>query len=44
MDNEDFEHLVADLWERQGWQTQVSQKSRDRVPPITVSGTWPAGV
>lgn len=30
MGNEDFEYFVADLWERQGWQTSVSQKSRDK--------------
>lgn len=30
MGNEDFEHFVADLWERQGWSCEVSQKSRDK--------------
>jgi hypothetical protein len=30
MDNEAFEHFVADLWERQGWTCEVSQKSRDK--------------
>lgn len=30
MDDYDFEHLVADLWERQGWKTTVLQQSNDR--------------
>ena len=30
MENEDFEYFVADLWERQGWTCEVSQKSRDK--------------
>lgn len=30
MDDEDFEYFVADLWERDGWTTEVSQKSRDK--------------
>lgn len=30
MDDYDFEHLIADLWERQGWRTQVKQQSVDR--------------
>ncbi|EMA45496.1 restriction endonuclease [Halococcus saccharolyticus] len=29
MDSYDFEHLVADLWEQQGWDTEVSQASSD---------------
>jgi hypothetical protein len=29
MDSYDFEHLVADLWARQGWDTEVSQASSD---------------
>lgn len=29
MDNYDFEHFVADLWERMGWSAQVSQQSND---------------
>ncbi|WP_157745964.1 restriction endonuclease [Halorubrum trapanicum] len=29
MDDFDFEHLVADLWERQGWTTEVEQQSGD---------------
>ncbi|MDS0300903.1 restriction endonuclease [Halogeometricum sp. S1BR25-6] len=30
MDVYEFEHFVADLWERQGWDTQVTQGSNDR--------------
>jgi hypothetical protein len=30
MNNEAFEHFVAELWERQGWTCEVSQKSRDK--------------
>jgi len=30
MDDERFEHFVADLWSREGWQTAVSQQSRDK--------------
>lgn len=29
MDNYEFEHLVADLWERMGWNTEVLQASVD---------------
>lgn len=29
MDNYEFEHLIADLWERQGWETTVTQSSND---------------
>jgi len=29
MDDYEFEHFVADLWERMGWQTEVSQASND---------------
>ena len=29
IDDYDFEHLVADLWARQGWDTEVSQASVD---------------
>lgn len=29
MDNYDFEHFVADLWETMGWETAVSQASVD---------------
>ncbi|SIS21910.1 restriction endonuclease [Natronorubrum thiooxidans] len=29
MDNYDFEHFVADLWDRMGWETTVSQASMD---------------
>lgn len=30
MDDYDFEHFVADLWERMGWETEVSTQSADR--------------
>lgn len=30
MDEYEFERLVAGLWEEQGWQTQVTQKSDDK--------------
>jgi restriction system protein len=30
MDDYDFEHFVADLWERMGWETEVSTQSTDR--------------
>lgn len=30
MDDYDFEHFVADLWERMGWKTEVSTQSADR--------------
>lgn len=30
MDDYDFEHLIADLWERQGWRATVKQQSVDR--------------
>lgn len=30
MDDYDFEHFVADLWERMGWNTEVSTQSADR--------------
>lgn len=29
MGDYDFEHFVADLWERQGWNTEVEQQSND---------------
>lgn len=30
LDNYDFEHLIADLWTDQGWETRVLQASNDR--------------
>ncbi|MFC6906327.1 restriction endonuclease [Halalkalicoccus tibetensis] len=30
MDDYDFEQFVADLWERMGWETEVSTQSNDR--------------
>lgn len=35
MDSFDFEHFIADLWERRGWQTIVSNESSDRGVDIT---------
>lgn len=29
MDEFEFEHLIADLWEKQGWDAEVEQKSSD---------------
>lgn len=36
MGNYEFEHFVADLWERQGWTTTVSQESVDAGVDVTV--------
>jgi len=41
MDNYDFEHLVADLWERQGWDTEVSQASIDAGIDVTATKESP---
>lgn len=30
LDSFDFEHLIADLWDHQGWKTRVLQASNDR--------------
>ncbi|WP_280535412.1 restriction endonuclease [Halopenitus sp. POP-27] len=30
IDPDDFEYFIADLWSRQGWETQVTKKSKDR--------------
>lgn len=30
MDDYEFEHLIADLWNQRGWETEVSEKSSDR--------------
>lgn len=35
MDSFDFEHFIADLWERRGWKTAVSKQSSDRGVDIT---------
>lgn len=35
MDPYEFEHFVADLWERMGWQTEVSTESADEGVDVT---------
>lgn len=37
MDPYDFEHFVAELWEAEGWQTEVSQASNDKGVDIVAS-------
>jgi hypothetical protein len=41
MDNYDFEHFVADLWERQGWNCEVSQASVDAGIDVTATRNTP---
>jgi len=41
MDDEEFEHFVADLWARRGWETEVSQKSRDKSLDVMAEKTDP---
>lgn len=41
MDDFQFEHLVADLWEEQGWNTTVSQQSADAGIDVTATKTFP---
>ena len=41
MDDYDFEHLVADLWELQGWTCEVSQASKDAGVDVTATRTDP---
>lgn len=41
MDNYDFEHFVADLWERQGWNCAVSQASVDAGIDVTATKSIP---
>lgn len=41
MDNYDFEHFVADLWERRGWSCEVSQASVDAGIDVTATKSTP---
>lgn len=41
MDNYDFEHFVADLWEKQGWDTEVEQQSGDAGVDVRATKTTP---
>lgn len=41
LDNYDFEKLVADLWEKQGWSTEVEQESGDAGIDVRATKTNP---
>jgi hypothetical protein len=41
LDDYEFEHFVADLWERQGWTTSVSQASVDAGVDVTATKESP---
>lgn len=41
MDEYDFEHFVAELWERRGWETEVSSKSGDEGIDIIATRSTP---
>ena len=41
MDSYEFEHFVADLWERMGWETTVSTASADKGVDITARKSKP---
>ena len=41
MDDYDFEHLVADLWEKQEWETEVEQQSGDAGVDVRATKTSP---
>jgi len=41
MDPYEFEHFVADLWERMGWETSVSTESADKGIDITAQKSTP---
>lgn len=41
MDDYEFEHFVAELWERQGWDTEVSQASTDAGIDVTATKELP---
>lgn len=41
MDDYDFEHFVADIWTRRGWETEVSQASLDAGIDVTATKTTP---
>ncbi|GAA0259827.1 restriction endonuclease [Haladaptatus pallidirubidus] len=41
MDDFDFEHLIADLWEAQGWNAEVEQQSGDAGVDVRVTRSSP---
>ncbi|WP_101296905.1 restriction endonuclease [Halegenticoccus soli] len=41
MDGDSFERFVGDLWHRMGWQTEVSQASRDWVIDVVATRSYP---
>lgn len=41
MGDYDFEHFVADLWEQQGWRTEVEQQSNDAGVDVRAIKTTP---
>ena len=41
MDDFQFEHLIADLWEQQGWTTEVEQQSSDAGVDIRATKSQP---
>ena len=41
MDDYDFEHFIADLWERQGWRSRVEQQSTDRGVDVVIEKDTP---
>ena len=41
MDDYDFEHFIADLWERQGWRSRVEQQSTDRSVDVVIEKDTP---
>lgn len=41
MNDYDFEHFVADLWARRGWETEVSQASLDAGIDVTATKSTP---
>lgn len=41
MDDYDFEHFVAELWERRGWETTVSEQSGDRGIDVVATKSVP---
>lgn len=41
MDAYEFEHFIGDLWERMGWQTEVSTAAADKGVDVTATKTSP---
>ena len=41
MDDYDFEHFVADLWDQQGWETTVEKQSNDAGVDIRATKEYP---